>query len=111
MPSVSARFRIALESGCSLFCSSETARRNNSCSVTPAAGRTSVTAGSPEVIVPVLSRATIWIRPVSSRLAAVLKRMPFFAPRPLPTMMATGVARPSAHGQLMTSTEIPRARL
>ena len=25
-------------------------------------------------------------------------------------MMATGVASPSAHGQLMTSTEIPRAR-
>ena len=35
--------------------------------------------------------------------------MPFFAPMPLPTMIATGVARPSAHGQLMTSTEMPRA--
>ena len=69
----------------------------------------SVTVGSPEVMVPVLSSATIWIRPVSSREAAVLKRMPFFAPMPLPTMIATGVARPSAHGQLMTSTEMPRA--
>ena len=29
---------------------------------------------------------------------------------PLPTMIATGVARPSAQGQLITSTEIPRAR-
>ena len=29
---------------------------------------------------------------------------------PFPTMMATGVASPSAHGQLMTSTEIPRAK-
>ena len=29
---------------------------------------------------------------------------------PLPTMMATGVASPRAQGQLMTSTEIPRAR-
>ena len=28
---------------------------------------------------------------------------------PLPTMMATGVARPSAQGQLMTSTLMPRA--
>ena len=36
--------------------------------------------------------------------------MPFFAPSPLPTIIATGVASPSAHGQLMTSTEIPRAR-
>jgi len=69
----------------------------------------SVTFGSPEVMVPVLSSATIWMRPVSSSEAAVLKRMPFFAPRPLPTMIATGVARPSAHGQLMTSTEMPRA--
>ena len=36
--------------------------------------------------------------------------MPFFAPTPLPTMIATGVASPRAHGQLMTSTDIPRAR-
>ena len=35
--------------------------------------------------------------------------MPCFAPTPLPTMIATGVARPSAHGQLITSTEIPLA--
>ena len=70
----------------------------------------SVTFGSPLVIVPVLSSATICVRPVASREAAVLNRMPFFAPIPLPTMMATGVARPSAQGQLMTSTEMPRAR-
>ena len=69
----------------------------------------SVTRGSPLVIVPVLSSATIWTLPVSSSETAVLKRMPFFAPMPLPTMIATGVARPSAHGQLMTSTEMPRA--
>lgn len=31
------------------------------------------------------------------------------APTPLPTMMATGVARPRAQGQLMTSTLMPRA--
>ena len=34
--------------------------------------------------------------------------MPFFAPTPLPTIIATGVASPSAHGQLMTSTAIAR---
>ena len=61
-------------------------------------------------MVPVLSRATIWVRPAASREAAVLNRMPFLAPSPLPTMMATGVARPRAQGQLMTSTEMPRAR-
>ena len=82
---------------------------SSSASVTPGAGQMSVTVGSPEVTVPVLSSATIWMRPVSSREAAVLNRTPFFAPTPLPTMIATGVARPSAHGQLMTSAEMPRA--
>ena len=47
---------------------------------------------------------------ISSRDTAVLNRIPFFAPSPLPTMMATGVASPRAQGQLITSTEIPRAR-
>ena len=41
-------------------------------------------------MVPVLSRATIWIFPVSSSETAVLKRMPFLAPIPFPTIMATG---------------------
>ena len=69
----------------------------------------SVVFGSPLVMVPVLSRATICIFPVSSRETAVLNMMPFLAPIPLPTMMATGVASPRAQGQLMTSTEIARA--
>ena len=30
--------------------------------------------------------------------------MPSWAPRPVPTMSAVGVARPSAHGQAMIST-------
>ena len=60
-------------------------------------------------MVPVLSSATMRVRPASSNAAAVLNRMPFFAPNPLPTIIATGVASPSAQGQLMTSTEMPRA--
>ncbi len=35
--------------------------------------------------------------------------MPFFAPMPFPTIIATGVASPSAQGQLMTSTEMALA--
>ena len=62
------------------------------------------------MMVPVLSRATISVLPVCSSETAVLKRMPFLAPTPFPTMIATGVARPSAHGQLITSTEIALAR-
>ena len=59
-------------------------------------------------MVPVLSRAMISTFPASSREAAVLKRIPFFAPTPFPTMMATGVASPNAQGQLMTSTATAR---
>ena len=36
--------------------------------------------------------------------------MPFSAPLPVPTMMATGVARPRAQGQEMTSTATPAVR-
>ena len=70
----------------------------------------SVTFGSPLVMVPVLSSATICTFPASSRETAVLNMMPCLAPMPLPTMIATGVARPRAQGQLITSTEIPLAR-
>ena len=33
--------------------------------------------------------------------------MPFFAPFPVPTIMATGVASPKAQGQEMTRMEMP----
>ncbi len=106
----SAYSNTALASGCSLFCSREQARARSSASVTPSAGSISVTFGWPLVIVPVLSKATISIFPASSRETAVLNIMPFLAPIPLPTIMATGVANPKAQGQLITSTEIPLAR-
>ena len=61
-------------------------------------------------MVPVLSRATTCTFPASSKDTAVLNKMPCLAPMPLPTIMATGVARPRAQGQLITSTEIPLAR-
>ena len=78
-------------------------------SVIPSALTTSVTTGSPAVIVPVLSRAAICILPVCSSEMAVLNIIPFLAPTPLPTIIATGVASPSAQGQLITSTDIPLA--
>ena len=99
----------AFASGCSLFISREAAFRSSSFSEMPSAGMISVTLGAPSVIVPVLSSATISTLPASCRASAFLKRMPFFAPMPLPTMIATGVARPSAQGQETTRTEIPLA--
>ena len=66
---------------------------------------TSVTAGSPRVIVPVLSKTTVWILEVLSMASAPLNNTPYSAPLPAPAIMALGVARPTAQGQEMTSTE------
>ena len=55
-------------------------------------------------MVPVLSKAIISTFPAASKEAAVLNNSPFFAPTPFPTIIATGVARPKAQGQLITST-------
>ena len=96
--------------GCSLFFSSAPASSRSRSSDTPSAHERPLTRIFPVVMVPVLSNAMICVRPVSSRAAAVLNRMPFLAPTPLPTMIATGVASPSAHGQLITSTEMALAR-
>ena len=99
----------AFANGCSLFASNAIASSKSVSCVYPSAGIMSVTFGSPSVMVPVLSSATTLTFPVFSKVAAVLNKIPFFAPTPFPTIMATGVASPSAHGQLMTSTEILRA--
>ena len=67
-------------------------------------GTISVTCGRPSVSVPVLSRTIALSDLVRWRTSAFLMRMPRSAPMPVPTMMAVGVASPSAHGQAMTST-------
>mmetsp|Transcript_13577 Transcript_13577/g.47311 ORF Transcript_13577/g.47311 Transcript_13577/m.47311 type:complete len:381 (-) Transcript_13577:1416-2558(-) len=60
------------------------------------------TAMRPSVSVPVLSNTMAVVRCTASSTAPPLMRMPARAPRPVPTMTAVGVARPSAHGQAMT---------
>ena len=70
----------------------------------------SVTLGSPLVIVPVLSSAITFTLPAFSSASLVLNSIPFFAPMPLPTIMATGVASPRAQGHEITKTDMPRAR-
>ena len=82
----------------------------SSVSLTPTAGIMSVTTGSPFVMVPVLSSATVSSFAACSSDSAVLNSMPFLAPTPLPTITATGVASPKAQGQLITRTEIPLAK-
>ncbi len=56
------------------------------------------------VTVPVLSNTIVSTRRVDSSTSGPLMRMPICAPRPVPTISAMGVARPSAHGQAMIST-------
>ena len=96
---------MAWASGCSDNASSEAAACNNCPGCTPAAQTMSVTWGAPRVMVPVLSSTTTSTLCAVSSASADLIRMPLAAPRPVPTMMAVGVARPSAHGQETTSTD------
>ncbi len=44
------------------------------------------------------------IRRVDSKISGPLITMPSWAPRPVPTSSAVGVASPSAHGQATMST-------
>jgi len=67
----------------------------------------SVTSGFPSVIVPVLSNTMVLILSPVSSASADLKRMPCSAPLPVPTIMATGVASPRAHGHEIIKTDIP----
>ena len=72
--------------------------------VLPSAASIATSSGLPSVSVPVLSNATTRIACATSSASASLMRMPCRAAIPVPAMIAVGVARPSAHGQAMTST-------
>ncbi len=87
--------------GCSEPCSSAAANRISSASSVPGAGWMPVTVMVPAVMVPVLSSTTVSMRRVCSSTWGPRMRMPSWAPRPVPTSRAVGVASPSAHGQAM----------
>ena len=55
---------------------------------------------------PVLSSTIVSIARVDSSVSGPLITMPSWAPRPVPTRIAVGVARPIAHGQAMISTAV-----
>ena len=101
---------IAAASGCSLDRSRLAASGSSSASDQPAAGTTAITRGLPSVSVPVLS--TTSVSTFSRRSSASAERIstPAPAPLPTPTMIDIGVARPSAHGQAMISTETAAIR-
>ena len=58
-------------------------------------------------MVPVLSKTIVSIFPAISKISADLIKIPCFAPIPVPTIMAVGVANPSAQGHEITKTDIP----
>src|SRR3984893_2271727 len=95
---------IAAAIGCSDAASTAAAYLSSSHSSRPGAVTSSVSVIRPVVAVPVLSRTTVSTLRVFSRASGPLIRMPSCAPRPVPTRIAVGVARPIAHGQAMIST-------
>ena len=90
--------------GCSDASSRAPASRSTSSASSPSAAMTSTSVIRPVVTVPVLSSTTVSTRRVDSSTSGPLIRMPSWAPRPVPTSSAVGVASPSAHGQAMIST-------
>jgi len=60
---------------------------------------TSVSSGAPRVSVPVLSKTTVVTLCARCSASALLIRMPFFAPKPVPTITAVGVARRARRGR------------
>ena len=66
----------------------------------------SVTVGFPSVIVPVLSNITVSTLCASSKASPLFISIPFSAPLPVPTIIAVGVASPSAQGHAITSIDI-----
>ena len=70
----------------------------------------SFTSGLPEVSVPVLSKTIVSIFFIFSKTSAPFIRIPIEAAMPVPTITAVGVAKPRAHGQAITSVEIPKSK-
>ena len=64
----------------------------------------------PVVTVPVLSSTMVLTTRVDSRASGPLIRMPSWAPRPVPTISAVGVASPRAQGQAMINTATAAAK-
>ncbi len=100
-----APWTIAVASGCSLLFSRLAHASSTSFSVNTPKFLTSVNTGFPSVRVPVLSTISTSTLVNVSRASAFLMRTPLLAPRPIPTIIDMGVAKPTAQGQAMISTD------
>ena len=112
MPRRAAASVTARASGCALpLCRPAAMESHSISSSAPSRGTSrsssdtsAVSTGRPSVKVPVLSNATVSTRRAISSALASFTRMPRVAAMPVPAITATGVARPSAQGQAITST-------
>ncbi len=91
----------ARATGCSDRASRAAATRTSSSPSTPDAATARTSDMTPVVTVPVLSSSTVSMRRVDSRTSGPVMRIPSWAPRPVPTRSAVGVASPRAHGHAM----------
>ncbi len=103
-PSASAASTMARAMGCSDLASTAAIFARTVVRSNPSTSSRSVSAGLPSVSVPVLSRATTLASRSNWSASPLRKRTPISAPRPVPTMIEVGVARPIAQGQAMMST-------
>src|SRR5260370_11344456 len=78
--------------------------RRRSAKYHSAAATIATTFGLPSVSVPVLSTTSVSTFSRRSRASAFLINTPARAPRPTPTMIDIGVAKPSAQGQAIIKT-------
>ena len=92
-------------SGCSLPAWTAAASGDQLGPLRPRRERVGDHSAGPCVSVPVLSKTTVSTRCARSSASTSRIRMPARAPAPVPATSAVGVARPSAQGQAMTSTE------
>ena len=95
---------MAAAMGCSDRASRAAAQPRAWARSTPAPTATSTSSMRASVNVPVLSTTAMSTCSARSRISPPLMMTPSWAPRPVPTMIAVGVANPRAQGQAMMST-------
>ena len=109
-PTSPANWNSALAVGWLLYFSPDAASRSSSAGFTPPTGARRLTASSPVVSVPVLSKMKALILAASSMSATFLIRIPSRAAAERAATIAVGVARMNAQGQATTSTAMTRLR-
>src|SRR5215472_7541160 len=109
-PASEASWESALAVGWLLYFSAEAAMRRRSAGLVSPSGARRLTASSPVVRVPVLSKMKALILAAASISATFLMRMPRRAAAERAATIAVGVARMNAQGQLKMMTEMTLSR-